>query len=404
MADDWTKRVNTRSVYQSNDLFDEENITECVAWFLPKWAYYVARSFLFDYGQRITSFSLDYRTGLYLLPSVAQFDEIEAVISEALGGDIVCVNDIVVALNGIETAILEGQSSIGCEGTGSSGADEKEEAGTTFVDNGVDDPTGGAYADYNAYKTNKCGWAEQIISDIEADLALVSGATILTWLVNVLVIALVTPVPFDDIIAMVATGLAFVVVGGLAAFISLITDELTSNRDDFLCAMINAGDVASAQSDFLAVSSLGTVAQTFFGLFVNTNSFNRLFTKQADLSEACPDCGECALCDFFLLFGTSGDGINFSSTFDGTNHRLQVYVNTSEVDTCTEIGCGPETTFVLESTIGITPIPAFPFQIDACIADVPTNVYGSTIPWTTESGRTFSIFSTTSFSVVRGCP
>ncbi len=113
MANEWTKRVKTRSVYQASDLFLENDIKECVAWFLPKWAYYVARSFLFDYGQRRTSFALDYRVGLYLIPDDGEWNVIEDEISEALGGDIVCVQDIVSALDGISVAIAA-QSASGC--------------------------------------------------------------------------------------------------------------------------------------------------------------------------------------------------------------------------------------------------------------------------------------------------
>lgn len=314
--DIWRKRLGSRSVYDANDLFLESDIKECVAWFLPKWAYYVARSFLFDYGQRMTSFSLDYSSGLYLIPDSTQKNEIDLVISEALGGDIVCVQDIVNALQGVSAAIMFDCETGGCEDVGSGGAGQKEAVPTPNIDNGVDDPTGGGYQDYSEYKDNKCGWANKIVDDILADMVKVGASTTLTWVASLLTLAFVTPIPFDDIFAIVGIGLSFVIGGIILAFSQVIITEISDNRDAFVCTLYEAESATEAREDFLAESTLSVLHNTFLGSWLRFDSLNRLFTKQAVVDAVAP-CG-CGGCDITILAGqlvsVVGDTYTITST------------------------------------------------------------------------------------------
>lgn len=108
MFSKWRAIVKTRSVYHATDL-QEEDISECVIIILPKWAWYVARSLLFDYGTRISSFSVAYRARSYKTPSVSEWDQMQDLISKGVNADMCSVNTIAQQLALIRGAVTGGE-------------------------------------------------------------------------------------------------------------------------------------------------------------------------------------------------------------------------------------------------------------------------------------------------------
>jgi len=147
----------------------------------------------------------------YTIASPDQFSEFQTWVSYMkanLGGFEMC-NDLLQSIVDQLTA-LAAKPCCSSGGGGAGGAGSTQAPPNTFDDTGdagiASHP--GVYPSYTAFKTNKCNMSSEIVIDIANNFGAISnifpsGQTIAT-LATLLVGALVTPVPFDDILALAA--------------------------------------------------------------------------------------------------------------------------------------------------------------------------------------------------------
>jgi len=405
-VDKWRKITQTRSVYLADDL-SEPNITKEVLVCLPLWGWYVARSFLQDYGLRRTSYSMDSKPGLYLIPNDVEFDIISDRIAQSVGGDIMCVEELVQAIESISTAIqVSSDSGCGC-GAGSAGAGSTPESETPNVDNGVDDPTGDLYPSYEAYRTVKCSVAQGLVDSLLQDMVYIQSATLASWVTSIMTLAFVTPIPFDDIIAIFGIGLTYVIAGTMAGFAASIHSDITANRDEVVCALLNSPDVGQAREDALDVSGLGSLEEQFVAYWFSNDTLNRLFLKVSEVggTDSC-DCDDGCFCFTNFYYGSvSGDGKTLYSSPVGDGTHLLYFDGNYDPGDCSS--CGPYRALNLGTNlIGWTDSPApADFQLlenDPTCAVTP--LFAESFEW--PDGTIASLFyikSNTSFSVVNVC-
>ncbi|MCK5643000.1 MAG: hypothetical protein KAJ19_19490 [Gammaproteobacteria bacterium] len=310
----WRERVSTRSVYEATD-FDEVGIDENVIVCLPRWSWYVARSFLFDYGQRRTSFSLDNQPGKYLVPDDAQWDVISDLVSKGSGACIMATcEEIVEAIQGISTAIV--QSDECCEGEGSGGAGAVEEPEEEFEDEQTETSFPEYFDTREDYINKKCGIARLILANILEDLGWIEAGTLVTITVSAFVVALLTPVPGDEVIGFVGMILSLFIQGVLVGIVSDIQDAIEADIEGLVCAMVEAGNSQDAQTDFRSLLGLSGIDEAVFDFLVNNDSFNRLFSYgNTPLGYADCDCNTGGWCGIIVTTGTIVDEVpGFSMT------------------------------------------------------------------------------------------
>lgn len=139
---------------------------------------------------------------------------------------------------------------------------------------------------------------------------------------------------------------------GLLDFASVIT-ALENNREDLICALLNATSVAEARSDFVSITAnpggLDSVNNTFLAIVIDNNLAAYLFAddKQSDdlylyaLENGFSGCVSCVDdCDFRLVSGTeiSNNGVTLEaqSVLLSGNYYVQVYLNAnSDLSVCT---------------------------------------------------------------------
>lgn len=230
--------------------------------------------------------------------------------------------------------------------SGSAGAGTFEAVPSPFVDDGLTPPDG--YEDYAEYEQWKCDLAQYVINKMIVDVtqATIWDIALLTLSELVIPIALtfLTPIPFDEILAMAGALIAVVVtVGSATAVLEQCVDYL-ENID--LCLLFSAADVSEAienveadiDSQSFAVQDGNT--KTILKALFNNNSLNILFEEKPPLMDL--PTGDCSGCgptgDFFWhLFtppGQSGSwgtlertGQHYScaSQFGNGFHRLNLY-------------------------------------------------------------------------------
>ncbi len=363
MAENWRQIVKTRSVYYADDLMDvgiDKQVLVC----LPLWAWYVARSFLVDYGARKTSYSTDYRVGLYRLPDDAEFDIISERISSAIGGDIMCVQELVEAIEGISLSIQQ-SSEAGCDGcgTGSGGSGGTQPPPSSYEDDGVNPPAGN-YDDYDAYKATKCSIAGDIIDKILKDLQWIIAADIVSLTATAMAIALITPIPFDDLLAFAGFLVGLFLQGVIVATANAVSVAITANRQALVCDVYEAANENDAEANFEATLGLSGINGTMASYFITPSSFNSMFEFSAP-GTGTDDCSSCDddFCAVTVLTGSEAGGV-YSSADIGYAHLISVFLNTSTTDPCgDESQCGPPTLFWIKNLTGWVPYLSDSFKV-----------------------------------------
>jgi len=340
-VEDWRNIVKTRSVYIADDLQEPDGFSPVLVC-LPLWGWYVARSFLRDYGTRRTSFATAYRSGSYLLPDDMEYNIISNIISQSVGADIMSVDDLVTALGGIETAILAGNE-CACGGGCGAGACSEGSGGSgptdgvieTFEDDG--EATFPPLFDTREEYTNKkCGIARGILDQMLSDLLWVENGNILSITISGFLLALFTPIPGDELLAFVAVVLSIFLQGILIATVSNIRSAINSNLEELVCVMVDADTSFNAQGDFLALLGLAGVELLIADYFVNNDNFNRLFNYGPfDASFDPCDCGVEGWDYMLVTAGTideeeEGQRIVISSETSGSVELVTVLINKAD--------------------------------------------------------------------------
>lgn len=330
--------VKTRSIVRMADVI-EADYTECIMLCINKFAWDTCRTFLYDYGQRRTSFAMTYNQNSYEVPDDAEFDVIQASISDALGSCTMSCDEIVTALGDINISIQSGGECGGQEGSGGSGTTEGVEE--VFEDDG-DTTFPPLYDDRAAYVDNKCGIARMIIQDILADLLWIQSANLASLGATFLIGALISPIPGDEILAFAGFLIAIFLEGTIVAVMAAIMTAINDNMEEVICALMNASTSGNAQTDFLIELGLSGVNFYAIDLIVNNDSFNRLFQYGTIQSGFTPcDCDEGLLTCVFMEWGTYLGDNEFQSEFHSAGrHILIFYPNNNSGtsgDTCADV-------------------------------------------------------------------
>lgn len=196
-----------------------------------------------------------------------------------------CLEDLAGAINNVANSLTIAITNAGgCGCSGSSGAGLFEAEPETFEDNGTDFPSG--YTDRAEYETTKCDLARYILDRWRDDLnrlrqIQVSGtaASVLTALITVV---LLTPVPFDDIILLVAGPILSLAAIGINAFVDACTELRDWIEAVDICLLYDAATVEEAKQNILddldaQVFANDALAKALFSFLVNFDALNVLF-------------------------------------------------------------------------------------------------------------------------------
>jgi len=194
------------------------------------------------------------------------------------------------------------QSIAGSAGAGSAEADAED-----FEDDGANYPDG--FADRGEYDIWKCGTSQLIIDLWKADLEYLESTDFLAVTAAFVAAALLTPVPGDEVIALVGVGIALVIEGVLAATTSAVANAIEDNEDELRCLIYNAVDTITLKGSLedWFESKLTTLEATFMGYLINSDVLNWVFSK---VNQILP-VADCSLCEgpaFEIVYGTLSGG------------------------------------------------------------------------------------------------
>ena len=272
----------------------------------------VARKLLASRGVWPTTYALDYDDSGYTPIGSAEIHLVDQLVSEFLGGTATMnCDDFLTQLTAIGQSILGLSTGTGC-GCGSGGAPGASPP-LSPVDVGLPGehvgPPPDGFASWTEYETYKCDVAKWLIQQVDADLTWMLSADLVGITATGLAIALITPVPFDEVIILVGLIAAIIAQGAMA---SALTDMIAAIDDDFseiMCAMYEAETATEAQTDLgtaidTAVDGessdpwaglMKSVLKTMFG----SHNLNKLFVRDNSLADSdwlpsgnCSGCAE----------------------------------------------------------------------------------------------------------------
>ena len=167
------------------------------------------------------------------------------------------------------------------------------------------------------YDTRKCQAANDIINNLGSDLVGLSGMIYAgkapTSLVSALIVIMLTPVPYDDLIALAA----YLIYSAYSyTFLAEMASAIDENRDDLLCILYSADSAEGAKTDFMAkleeiAEGQGWAAGTdewvmgAIEYIIDYDTLNILFVNLPTVSTDA-DCSECAECqiEIAVISGT----------------------------------------------------------------------------------------------------
>lgn len=221
-------------------------------------------------------------------------------------GQMACFDDIVNAINSLSVNIKGG----GCCG-GTSGAGNFDDD-PILGDYGPGDPGyPDGFASSSEYLAYKCGAANAIYNEVQADIAktqLLTGFTGSIPSLATLLAAGFFAVPLS-VAAIAGIAASLIVLVAATAALATISSALVAIKDDIICAIYQAKDAQEARDNLQALIDgqfdaylWASFAEDFvFGMF-STDNVNRAFRKgNLDYSlypGATCDCGDCTLYDF----------------------------------------------------------------------------------------------------------
>lgn len=300
------------------------------------------------------------------------------------------------AINAAIAGIASGGAGCGC---GSSGAGGTEQPGSTENpgvpgDQVGDPPTG--FDTWAEYETYKCDIATMIVERVQTDLAWMEIADIVTLTATSLAFALITPIPFDDVVAVLGFIAALALQG---VFIDAIQDmqaAVLADFDDLVCSLYSAPNIDGAKEQWNTQIDASIDAQTadiyapiekiILHTMATNDALNSLFDRNTALEAVAPvgDCAECELScpQYTVTRGTETSPGNFSSENTGEgDHVHRVSIAPGCRDDVTD--CGGSNIFItLTSIDGWTGVSASAFRIssDNCFASVNPDVVNDDDP------------------------
>lgn len=311
----------------------------------------VARLFLKTRGLWRTTYATSYDDNGYFLPDDSQMDTIDELISEFLEDtNIMNCDDFLSELSSIEAAIkgLAGGSGVcGC-GSAGAGATEPEEssqeADPPGTPGGEYPPGFGSQGEYETYKCDVATWLVDSARDsvgwmLTVDLVLITALAFGA--------GLLTPVPGDEIIALI--GLILMALVESSGALDAWYDAYVNNRAEMICAIYQSTSVSDAKSAGFAVLDAGIDAETSdlvvrvllkqtARILTRNNSLNKLFEKDEFTDFPTGNCSGC-VCVWEISQGTGTideTGTQFEVTAAWGGASYQVGIHLTEYNPCCE--------------------------------------------------------------------
>jgi hypothetical protein len=311
---------------------------------------------------------------------------------------------------------LSGTSASSC-GCGSGGAGGTDAPQSTTDTGDIFNPTGpppDGFATWEEYQDYKCDVATWIVDQALADVQWLQTVNLVGLAAAGLAGGLLTPIPGDEIVALVAfLGATLVALSYETVVLQEWEDTLQDARDDLICALYSSNDSSAAQANYTDVrnteidtQTADPVAQQLIRLLADfwqpNGNFNKLFEKDEylNLTGITGDCSGCVECaEYFVLRGINTGGFNWDAEFEPANslYYVDFFVNNEDATYTGE--CGPEQTIEISNLVGWTdPGPGSNFFIGD--SDGNTVYTSQNVQWSgAVCGRYFQIRSNTDFTV-----
>ena len=300
-------------------------------------------------GRWATTYYVSLGQGFYVTPDDVQMAVLNELIDDFLVqlGDIDMLCESLIStlqnLNNTFQQLGAGGGCGACQGTGGAGVVAAPPA--PFVDDGGNFPAG--YANRTEYITNKCDLVEYVLDQIASDLANVRtldlvGLT-LASIIGGLGVALLTPIPFDDIIGLGAALVTIIATLGAASAVLAEAKSWVDNLDR--CIPFLADDATSAVTDIHAAIDAasfpvgGDLTRDVLKKFFTTDSLNILFEEMPPLINLpdgdCSTCGSVCVVTWDYILSAEGwtwtDESTGSSTAVGTHDPVKEALQSDHV-------------------------------------------------------------------------
>lgn len=232
------------------------------------------------------------------------------------------LSEIAAALTQISISLGSGSC---CDrpGSGGQGQIEPPFSETEQGDPDIDPPPTG-FDSWEEFFSDKCAIAWNIVELLENDMGNMiiinlTGST-LSGLGSLIAITIVTPIPFDDIIAIAA----FLLSVGSTIVISTALDIVNSNEEELVCELYRGTDAVSSLNMFMSKFSdlvdsgvsdpiENFATKQFMAYMMGSPVTNRLYTK--DLTKVWPqrNCTLCEDCEELIFGFLDGSTDGFAS-------------------------------------------------------------------------------------------
>jgi hypothetical protein len=325
------------------------------------------------------------------------------------------INNVASAMNA--QAIASAYASAQCcdrQGSGGGGTTAPPFNPTEPGDPETDPPPDG-FETWEEFLSDKCAIAWDIVETLESDLgqlALTNLTSIgTTALATILAVALATPIPFDDVIALAAFLLSIAAEVVIATALSLVND----NEGELACELFNGTNAQDSRSRFMSKYSdivdnasvdpvEGFACKTIVGYMVQSSATNRMYIKDTTQSWPPRDCTGCeeGCRNIQIETGVLLSGDEDSGTYGGVqlapNYYVTLYFNyEAEQPFDYTHFCGGYERVICVDPVNITPsvLPVYRiFDQDA------NQVYGSNeFPISVCGAGVLVITSTTAFEI-----
>ena len=293
--------------------------------------------------------------------------------------------DLVEALNNLSVAFTAGC----CDG-GSYGAGKEDPPPTGNGDNGEDPPPG--FDTYEEYRTYKCDIANRLVEGVKEDIDWVGAGSLSTLVASAVIPALLTPVPFDDILVLIGYAVSLLLQGILATTAATVSTAIVDNREALVCILYDAPDPETARDDVSEFMDtlLTTTESALFDALWSFAAVNALFDRTIVLEYSpLPDAVACDECSSECLLAISADNnpasngtftvtgpltASMSSALVVTTHWG---INDFNTNPDTLFFCGPGVTVASYNLSGFTPFPTAAYRL---YEPDGTLVYNNSIP------------------------
>lgn len=248
----------------------------------------------------------------YLTVDDTQFEEFQNWVSDMRIhlGDFAMIEDILQEISDRIQALVDKPCCPDGGTTGSRGTGSTQAPPNPYDQEATPEDPPEGFEDMEAFEGHKCNAAADIVNALQADLLSLSALTYAaqppTGIVAVLIGILLTPIPYDDMIALAAyliyTAISY-------SFLAEMAAQMEEDEQTIICSLYNAATVEGARAAIedalqeIADAQGWTSPQVAFVMgaidyFLTNDSLNKLFEDIPTVSQDA-DCSECEPEEFF---------------------------------------------------------------------------------------------------------